>query len=236
MAAVRGRTAERASLSPRAAASVLGQQVHEAIRADIILGVHSPGAPLRLAALAKQFDVSMSVVREALVRLSEQGLAVLTHNQGFRVVDVSRRDLRELTDLRVLIEGRAFEESIAAGSVQWEAQVLSAHHVLERATPTREGEPGATEEWSLAHEQFHDALVCACGNQRLVAMTRSLREGAELYRQLSVRHPGRDVAAEHRELMELAIARREGEARAALEQHIRLTTTLILDSDVLKDA
>ncbi|CAN5324422.1 GntR family transcriptional regulator [soil metagenome] len=223
-------------MSPRPAASILGQQVHEAIRADIILGVHSPGAPLRLAALASQFDVSMSVVREALVRLSEQGLAVLTHNQGFRVVDVSRRDLLELTDLRVMIEGSALEDSIVAGSVQWEAQVLSAHHVLERAEPTREGEPGSTEEWSLAHEQFHDTLVSACGNNRLVTMTRSLREGAELYRQLSTGHPGRDVAGEHRELMELAIGRRADEARVALERHIRLTTTLILDSEALLEA
>src|SRR5699024_9737294 len=103
---------------------VVSQQVHEAIRADIILGAHAAGSPLRLAALARKFDVSMSVVREALVRLSEQGLTTLTHNHGFRVVDVSRHDLVELTDLRIMIESQAFENSVQAGTVQWEGQLL----------------------------------------------------------------------------------------------------------------
>src|SRR5471032_953685 len=112
--------------------------VHDNIRADILSGALLPGTPLRLAALAKRYDVSMSVVREALTRLSEHNLAVLAPNQGFRVVEISRPDLLELTELRANLEGLALTRSIDRGDVQWEARVISAHHVLERATMARE--------------------------------------------------------------------------------------------------
>jgi GntR family carbon starvation induced transcriptional regulator len=211
--------------------------VHDNIRADILSGALLPGTPLRLAALAKRYDVSMSVVREALTRLSEHNLAVLAPNQGFRVVEISRPDLLELTELRANLEGLALTRSIDRGDVQWEARVISAHHVLERATMAREDGLGSTDEWSEAHAAFHSVLVSACESPRLLAITQSLRNSAELYRQLSALRfveSDRDLVAEHRELMDLAIARRGAEARAALARHIERTTELVL-ATALKD-
>lgn len=211
------------------------EQVYDSIRGDIVSGILKPGSPLRLAALGKKYDVSMSVVREALTRLAEHHLAVLSPNQGFRVVAISREDLTELTELRTNLECTALARAIENGDVQWEAKVVSAHHVLERATLFRADEPGSTEEWSEAHAAFHDALVSACARPRLLAMTRSLRDSAELYRQLSGTielGQGRDIAAEHRELMELALAGRTLEAQEALRQHIQRTTDLLLAAAV----
>ncbi|MGP3534221.1 GntR family transcriptional regulator [Microbacterium sp. RD1] len=217
-------------------------QMHDVLRTAILRGDLAPGQPLRLAALAARYDASQSVVREALGRLAEHNLAELTPNQGFRVVDISREDLMAITDLRVLIEGAALESSIEHGDVQWEAGVISAHHVLERATFADDGEPGTTQAWSDAHAAFHDALVSACTNPRMLALTNSLRDGAELYRQLSGRNPvgevkahlqQRDIPAEHRELMELATSR-DPRAVAALQHHLRLTTEYILDAGVFE--
>ena len=216
---------------PAALARTRVGQVHDSIRADILSGALRPGTPLRLAAMGKKYDVSMSVVREALTRLAEHHLAVLSPNQGFRVVTISRADLTELTELRTNLECVALARSIENGDVQWEARVVSAHHVLERAAFFRADEPGSTEEWSEAHAAFHDALVSACARPRLLAMTRSLRDSAELYRQLSGTIElgrGRDIAAEHRELMELTMAGRSVEAQEALGRHIQRTTDLLL--------
>lgn len=206
-------------------------QVYDSIRSDIVGGALKPGTPLRLAALGKKYEVSMSVVREALTRLAEHHLAVLSPNQGFRVVPISRGDLIELTELRTNLECVALARSIQYGDVQWEARVVSAHHVLERAALFRVNKPGSTEEWSEAHTAFHDALVSACARPRLLAITRSLRDSAELYRQLSGTSElgqGRDMAAEHRELMELTLGRRSAEAQDALRRHIQCTTDLLL--------
>ena len=205
-----------------------GVRVHEAIRADILRGVHAPGAPLKLAPLAAQFGVSASVVREALVRLDEQHLATSIPNQGFRVVEISRADLLDLTELRVIVECRAVTRSIESGDIAWEADVVAAHHVLERAPVTHDDEPGSTDEWSRAHERFHDTLLAACGSPRLLASAYNLRASAEVYVQLSTGPSARDAAGEHRELLELALARRADDAARALERHIRLTCDLLL--------
>ncbi|GGF16205.1 GntR family transcriptional regulator [Subtercola lobariae] len=207
--------------------------VHDSIRADIISGALEPGTPLRLAALAASYDVSMSVVREALTRLAEHNLTVLAPNQGFRVMSISRADLVELTMLRTMLETKALALSIELGDVPWEAQVVSAHHVLERAAYQRENEPGSTEQWTEAHAAFHDALVGACDSPRLMTMTRSLRDSSELYRQRSgfaEASVGRDVAGEHRELMALTLAGKSAEAQAALVRHIERTTELVLST------
>jgi DNA-binding GntR family transcriptional regulator len=212
-------------------------QIHDFVRSDILRGELAPGTPLRLAALAARYDASPSVVREALGRLAENNLAVLVPNQGFRVVEASRADLIALTDLRVMIECEALRRSIAHGDVQWEAAVVSAHHVLERATFMLGDSPGSTEEWSRAHAEFHVALVSACDNPRMLALTNSLRDGAEIYRQLGVNSDfeelsERNIPCEHRELMELSTAR-DHRAVDALARHIQRTTDDLLTAGAL---
>lgn len=215
--------------------STRAAQVHDLLRADILRGDLAPGEPLRLAALAAKYDASMSVVREALGRLAEHNLAVLAPHQGFRVVDISSSDLVAITELRVMVEAEALRRSLHHGDVAWEGTVISAHHVLERATFTLEDEPGSTQEWADAHAAFHIALVSACANPRMLALTNSLRDGAEIYRQLSAASTHfreRDIPAEHRELAELATARHP-RAVEALVTHLQRTTDDLLGAGVL---
>ncbi|MCV7174209.1 GntR family transcriptional regulator [Mycolicibacterium sphagni] len=223
-------------MSGRGSASTLSEHAHERIRQDILTARLAPGQPLRLAALAADLGVSMSVVREALTRLSEQGLVTASPNQGFRVVPLSGSDLSDLTSLRVTLECSALERSIAQGDVAWEGLVVSSHHVLERAGDPDSATPDQHQQWSLAHSAFHDALSAACGSPRLLNLVRTLRDGAEIYRQWSgpmSKEYGRDVAREHRTLMELATARRADEACAALKYHIETTTRILLDSQAM---
>lgn len=215
----------------------LSQQVYDDLRTDILNGRHAPGSPLRLAALAKRFGVSTAVVREALIRLAERHLLVLSPNQGFRVVQISREDLIELTDIRARLECLALQQSIENGDMEWEARVVSTHHVLERTPFLRSDGPGSTDEWAAAHNAFHEALGAGCGNRRLLQMTHLLRDSSELYRQLSAQtlaERDRDVLGEHRRLMELATSRQADEAVEALDEHLRRTTNLLLDH-VLED-
>jgi DNA-binding GntR family transcriptional regulator len=214
--------------------TIRSHAVHEQLRTDIIRGVHKPGAPMRLAKLAREFDVSMSVIREALIRLSEQHLVVLSPHQGFRVAEVSLEDLADLTELRITLECKALHDSITRGTAQWEAQVIATHHMLSRAPLRREGELGTTEEWSKAHRAFHDALGAACGSPRLIDLIGSLRDNSEHYRQLTSRHDidqTRDIAGEHLELMTLATERQADAAVEALAQHIRRSTDMLLAAE-----
>jgi DNA-binding GntR family transcriptional regulator len=211
-------------MASRALGITRTQHVYDEIRVAILLGAHEPGSPLRLAELAERFEVSMSVVREALTRLAEQHLVVLAPRSGFRVVEISRQDLADLVDMRIQFEGMALVRSVERGDLAWQGNLVSAHHVLEHTPFRLPGQPGTTDAWAVAHAEFHDALGAACGSHRLLSYTRMLRDSAELYRQISGRDQhDRDVVAEHRNLLDLAVARKADQAKAALTEHFLLT-------------
>jgi DNA-binding GntR family transcriptional regulator len=197
-------------------------EVFDALRSELLDGVLAPGQKLRMVELADRFRVSQSVVREALTRLAEQGLAVATPQRGFRVRELSVQDITDLTESRVQIESAAFRLAIERGDVRWETDVLSTHHILER-TPVTRDDGTVNEEWAVHHRDFHRALLAGCGNARLAAIAQSLRDSAELYRRwywvLTDDHQ-RDVAAEHRQLKELALARDVDAAIEVLTEHI----------------
>ncbi|MEV6639393.1 FCD domain-containing protein [Amycolatopsis sp. NPDC051371] len=98
----------------------------------------------------------------------------------------------------------------------------AAHHILER-TPVATDDAVLNEEWAVRHRDFHRALLSGCGNTRLEGIAQSLRDGAELYRRwywaLTDDHH-RDIAAEHRQLKELALARDADSAVDVLIEHI----------------
>ena len=68
-------------------------EVYSSIRREILNGRLRPGEKLGPAVLSQQYGVSLSVVREALTRLAEQGLVVSQPQQGFQVTPISREDL-----------------------------------------------------------------------------------------------------------------------------------------------
>jgi DNA-binding GntR family transcriptional regulator len=203
-----------------------GGVVYARIREDIFEGVFAPGQKLRLVELSQRFAVSQSVVREALTRLSEQGLVHAAPQQGFRVVTVSLTDLNDLTEARIEIETLVLRRSIAHGDLRWEAAVVAAHHQLAGTEGVRQ-DGTANSDWFAVHEQFHQTLLEGCGNARLLAMARSLRDAATLYRRWS-RPVGqdvhRDVDGEHRQLIDAVLRRDADEAADLLARHIDRTS------------
>lgn len=214
----------------------LTRAVFADIRAEILAGEYEPGAKLSPRALATKSNVSLSVVREALTRLTEQGLVVAEPQLGFSVVKLDMVDVRDISRLRILIEGAALREAIANADVEYEARVLASHHRLSR-TPewTDSAQQTLTEGWARAHAQLHSALLSASPSPRLRDLAASLRETAELYRRwsgmASREHGRRDVAGEHRALMEAALDRDADRAVVLLTDHIN-TTTILLEAYV----
>lgn len=72
-------------------------EVYEALRVDILNTQIEPGSRLKIADLSNRFGASLSVVREALTRLGEQGLVVASPQRGFSVIELSVEDLDDLT-------------------------------------------------------------------------------------------------------------------------------------------
>lgn len=197
-------------------------EVFDDIRADLLNGQLAPGQRLKLVNLAGRFGGSLSVVREALTRLAEQGLVVSSPQRGFSVMPLSIDDLSDLTRTRIQVESLALRESIALGGLQWEAAVVSAFHTLDR-TPANGEDGRLNEDWPISHRAFHQALLSGCRSPRLSGIVTALRDSAELYRRwywALAEDQVRDLAGEHRALRDHALDRDADAAVATLSEHI----------------
>ena len=206
-------------------------RAYHSLRNDILTGALTAGSSLQFAQLRENYGHSMGVLREALARLTAEGLAIKKSQHGFRVVELTIKDLNDLTDSRILVETEVFKDSIRHGDLDWETSVVSAHHKMERTEKNIDGDPSTvTDAWASAHQAFHVALLAAGRNERLKTYAESLRASAELYRRWSMPFEvdPRDVSAEHTALRDLAVARDVDGAAKALTQHLSFTRDLIV--------
>lgn len=199
------------------------------MRADILAGRHAPGAKLRLEDLRAEFGVSWSPIREALSRLVAEGLIQTDGQRGYRIAPVSKAALAEVLRLRAMLESMALRESIEKGDDAWEAELLSAHHRLAKLEDSR-WEEASAQEWERWHRTFHDALISACQSPILLQFCAQLHDLNDRYRRLflSANKLDRDVAGEHRALVQATLARDAVKACKLLERHIERTGNNLL--------
>ena len=93
-----------ADLAQREPAGTLASSVYDRLRGDILSGSLPPGEKLRTEALRARYEVGNSPIREALNRLSADGLVTREDQKGFRVAAASRADLEELVKTRCWLE------------------------------------------------------------------------------------------------------------------------------------
>lgn len=144
--------------------------IYDALRHRLIANGFVHGAKLKAEHLRAEYGCSASTIREALFRLSIQGLVTFQDQRGFRVPERSKGVLAELTHMRVLLEGEGTVLSIRNGGVAWEARLTAAHHQLshiERRIHAAD-DTGAFEGiWFDAEREFHETLISACGSVTL---------------------------------------------------------------------
>ncbi len=205
-----------------ATVKTLSESAYAQLRDDIIAGRLAPQAKLRIEELRQDYQTSASPLREALNRLAGEGFVTAEGQRGFRVAPVSLKDLNEITRLRILLESEAIRESIRYGDTDWEASILAAFHRMSKADAGRDEN---IPEWEARNDEFHEALIAACDSKRLLNLRRSLYEQHKRYRLISIleHDESRDVGAEHRAIMEAALARNAAAACKATETHIMRT-------------
>ncbi|MFI1398009.1 GntR family transcriptional regulator [Streptomyces sp. NPDC020681] len=187
----------------------LRDQVSNALRAALISGELRPGMVYSAPTLAEDFGISATPVREAMLDLAREGLVEPVRNKGFRVTEVSERDLDQYTEIRALIE------IPTVGLVTRSA----AREELEALRPVAEAIVRAARDHDLigyleADRQFHLSLLALSGNERLVETVGDLRKRSRLYGLTGLDKRGELIpsAEEHLELLDLML---EGEAKKA---------------------
>jgi GntR family carbon starvation induced transcriptional regulator len=208
----------------------------EKLRADIIAGNLAPGTRLRIASLRSAYGIGATPLREALSRLVSERLVVSLDRRGFAVAPISLMELRELTDLRKLLEKEALRQALANGDEKWEADVVSATYRLGRIhARIRAGDMSGLGDWETLNQEFHEALVAACDSPWLLHFRRTVYLYMQRYRQicLSLTSPSRNVHKEHVALENAAIARDYASICALIDHHLEQTYQRIAASGTL---
>jgi GntR family carbon starvation induced transcriptional regulator len=205
----------------------LASAAYARLRSDIIAGGFVGGAKLRIRQLCERYGVGLSPVREALNRLTRDGLVVQSDLHGFSVAPLGVDELEELTRTRCWLNERALRESIAHGDAAWEEAIVLAHHRLSRV-PRWNGEGDeatVNPDWEIAHRAFHSALIAACGSRWLVNYCEHLFDVADRYRYLSRTPVARRSRGpdEHVAIMQATLARGADRAVELLNTHFRKT-------------
>jgi DNA-binding GntR family transcriptional regulator len=187
----------------------LRERVAESLRAALVSGRMVPGTTYSIPALAEQFGVSATPVREAMLDLVNEGIMSAVPNKGFRVVELSDAELDQITELRRLLEVPTVGE--LAGAIDRAAIRRLRSLAAAVSDAARRGDVVAYVE---ADRELHLALLAEAGNPRLVEMVGRLRDQSRLYglEQLAADGVLVDSADEH---MRLIDALESGDRRAA---------------------
>lgn len=187
----------------------LRERVAESLRAALVSGRMAPGTTYSIPALAEQFGVSATPVREAMLDLVNEGIVAPVPNKGFRVVELTDAELDQITELRRLLEVPTVGG--LAGSLDGAAVKRLRRLAGAVSDAARRGDVVGYVE---ADRELHLALLAEAGNPRLVEMVGRLRDQSRLYglEQLAAEGVLIDSAEEH---LSLINALESGDRRAA---------------------
>ena len=201
--------------------NVVGASTYQRIKRDIIFGDLAPGSKLKLDGLRERYSASMSTLRETLNRLASEGFVDAQDQRGFFVTPVSREDLIEIANLRVLLECHALRLSVEKGDTDWEGNLVAAHHKLHLMEQKMlEGDDSQKEDWKRYDWEFHLALIEACGSRNLLSLHAVLFDKYLRYQMLVLTNRGQVAVQEHKEMFDAALARDVNGAARSLQTHI----------------
>ena len=212
----------------------LTSMAYERLREEIIGAHFASGQRLHIQQLCERYGMGLSPIREALNRLSRDGLVSQSDRRGFHVTPLSEIHLAELTRTRIWINELALRQSIVNGDVAWEEQVVLAYHRLSRIPRHLSGNagPAYNPQWEKAHRAFHATLIASCGSRWLQDFCEQLFDAADCYRHLSRvssvqrRELRQD---EHKLIMDAALAHDADKAVELMKRHVVKTADLVRD-------
>jgi DNA-binding GntR family transcriptional regulator len=183
------------------------------LRRLILLGALPPGSRLPQYEIAGSLNMSITPFREAVRRLSSEGLIDLDTHRDARVASISAAEARQLFAVRLLLDPSAVE---LAAAHRTDDDVTTIEAAARRLRPiTREG----GEEALAVHREFHRTIYRASHNEVLTRILDDLWDKSDRYRRVGLELPETDEHRqrdldEHRQMLDLVVA---GDGAAAAE-------------------
>jgi DNA-binding GntR family transcriptional regulator len=202
-------------------------RIYGDLRSSIILAYLQPGARLNLEELAETYRSSVTPVREALQMLMQEGLVTSKPHAGFYVAQVTLKQLRDMLELREILEVAAVER--AAGRIT-EEQLEE----LERVHAGYVGDDDMSRErYITENRRFHYLIARASGNQELAEVLRRLHD--RLARFFVFVHTGEEMEKRHRSLIEALRTHEVAVARRTILDEVKETREITLEHVIQED-
>ncbi|WP_076858943.1 GntR family transcriptional regulator [Bradyrhizobium mercantei] len=205
----------RRSGRPRTATAAA--RIYAELRAELVSLQRKPGDPILEAEIAMSYGVSRTPVREAILRLSDEGLVEIFPQSG---IFVSRIPLAALPE--AIIVRRSLEETTTRMATERasKSQLLGLHSILARQ---READAaGDREAFHQADEAFHAAIADIAGYPGIWRLILQVKVHVDRFRRLTLPQRGRmaEVIAEHEVIMAAIDARDAPSAASAMVKHL----------------
>ncbi|MEO4042128.1 GntR family transcriptional regulator [Hoeflea sp. CAU 1731] len=198
------------------------------IRSRIARGVYIPGSALSEAALAEEFEVSRTPIREALKQLQAEGLVVVRPRVGTFVFAPTRLEVNELFEVKEILEGAAARLFANRGNIP-ELELLKENvRKSEHAVANQDLDQYV----ELVHE-YHDLIMRGAGNSKLMHLYHTLMNQLlhSQFVHLTVRSSGRAPQSdhEHHSILEVIEARDGNTAERLMRDHVRASHQALME-------
>jgi DNA-binding GntR family transcriptional regulator len=203
----------------------LADKVYEAVRTAIMVGDLAPGSLHSVQMLSSRLKVSRTPVREALLKLADQGMVRFERNRGARILQTTVRDLEEIFSLRLLLEVPATyraAERIGQHELRQLSSLLENFHKAIHSLNTREH--------LELDASFHRIILRASGNRRLADFIDGLRD-LQMVRGFLVAPKARDlneICADHERIYQRILDHDPTGAAIAMRDHLSLSSRLLI--------
>jgi len=204
---------------------LLNQKVYRVLKTEIVKGFLEPGTKLLENKIAEEMHVSRTPVREAMQKLVAEGFVKMIPNQTMVVTEVSLEDVKEVLQIRGVLEGLAAR--IAAKKINRQ-EIDELENVVAQMSlhVTKEN----LSSYCKVDDEFHDLILNICGNKWIIRIRDNLGSFIYRFRIKSLSVPGRLKCSleEHQAIMESLREHDSAEADRLCQIHMENTITNIL--------
>ena len=223
-----GKLSEGAVVAKLDRTTPLATRAYQAIKQMIIRNELEPGHSVTETGIAEKLGISRSPVRNALARLHEERFLEAEQWTGLRVAPLDRNYVRELYELRTILEGLCAHKS---------AKLISDDEIEALASAKDRIEPllraGESREWDVLEPKFHDLVTERCDNEMLKTLLARLHDHWDRVRNAIApaiaEHKLKDFE-ENQRILDAMRTRDPAQLQAAVETHVSNVAARMLDA------
>jgi DNA-binding GntR family transcriptional regulator len=200
---------------PRAATAAA--RIYADLRAELVSLQRHPGEAVSEAEIALSYGVSRTPVREAILKLSDEGLLEIFPQSGIFVSRIPLAALPEAIVIRKALEATTAQMAAQRATA---SQILNLHSILERQREANAA--GDSDAFHQADEMFHATIAEVAGYPGIWTLIQQVKVHVDRYRRLTLPQVGRIGRAigEHEAILDAIEAHDPSAARSAMELHL----------------